>query len=94
MVFLRISKIRAKKAKSLFRQRHKRLLCIKRMMRSLQQLEQDLAGASGHGSPCKTSTRERAAAWSKNYHAGVIFAFLRKLLQALYGQLYHILIKL
>ena len=49
---------------------------------SSQQFSQDLAGASGHGSPYKTTTRERAAAWNKNYHAGVIFVFLRKLLRA------------
>jgi len=86
---------------------------------SLQQSEQDLAGASpstwfnfahhrslgilrevlslpkdGHGSPCKASMRERAAAWSKNYHAGVIFAFLRELLQLSYKNLSHLAMSL
>jgi len=42
-------------------------------------LEQDLVGASGHGSPVPSSWRERAATRSEENHGGVFRTFLRKL---------------
>jgi hypothetical protein len=45
--------------------------------KSLQQLEQGLVAASGHGLPCITYMQERAATRSKNYLAGVIFTSLQ-----------------